>query len=82
MVDKNIGDISVAEEAERIHYQQPMLTRICHFQMDDEAILMTNFRITELCKILHLFGLPMGCLHGTVPMKATNYIVKNCLSIL
>jgi hypothetical protein len=58
MVDNSIGDISVAEEQQAIHKQQSTLTRIRHFETDDEALLKMNFRIGELLQILDLFGLP------------------------
>jgi hypothetical protein len=59
LVDENIADISAAKDDEPIYYQEATLTRIGRFQTNEEALLKTNFKIEELCRILHLFGLPL-----------------------
>jgi hypothetical protein len=58
-LDKFIGDIPLEEDNQPIYYRHPTITRIYHFQNEDEARNMTRFTKRELRRLLVLFHLPI-----------------------
>jgi hypothetical protein len=53
-LDKSIGDIPLHEDNQLTYFMHPTITRIKHFQNEDEAWNMTRFIKRELHRLLVL----------------------------
>ncbi len=79
-LDKSIADIHLIEDRQPKYYQAPTITRICHFQNDDEERNMTRFTRPKLRRLLLDFDLPVKISTGEGytlhPEEALIYLLR------